>query len=421
MKVIVEHVAAAGGGGPKPRRWWRPGPSRAAGWMLALASAGAVLAASPAATALPLAPASGGTLAGPATRQVLLDQLASVSCPARHWCVAVGVAQDGRTGQQMMLAERWNGLSWSVMPLPTPTSGALAGVSCTSARACTAVGMSSIGPLAERWNGHRWHTQPIVTADSGGVPLAGVSCGGKASCTAVGYAGSLGVTARTLAARWDGHTWALQPTPPIGDPGSDLFSVSCPSASVCTAVGDFLGQSDEGPGSSPLAMRWQAGGWSIQPTPDSGAATGNVTTGLTGVSCPVAGACTAVGESVFGGPLVVHWDGTTWRRQQIPGAKTLPPLTAVSCPAATACTAVGGHFTPIRGVAEHWNGIRWTRQFPRLPTGANAIGLAAVSCSSARHCTAAGVTATSRGWKTLAERWNGRHWAIQATPNPAPA
>ena len=63
------------------------------------------------------------------------------------------------------LAERWNGSSWSVQPTANPggINPELVDVSCTSARACTAVGsagnggdVSGIGALAERWNGTSW-------------------------------------------------------------------------------------------------------------------------------------------------------------------------------------------------------------------------------------------------------------------------
>lgn len=79
--------------------------------------------------------------------------------------------------------------------------------------------------------------------------------------------GDVGFTSSTLVEHWNGTTWAIQSVPPIGDPGSDLTGVSCPLASVCTAAGYFQGQSDEGPGSAPLAMRWHDGRWAIQPTP----------------------------------------------------------------------------------------------------------------------------------------------------------
>jgi hypothetical protein len=54
-----------------------------------------------------------------------------------------------------------------------------------------------------------------------------VSCGSATSCTAIG---------QNLAEHWDGNTWTVQPTP-SRNPFNDLVSVSCPTATSCTAVG----------------------------------------------------------------------------------------------------------------------------------------------------------------------------------------
>jgi hypothetical protein len=92
----------------------------------------------------------------------------------------------------------------------------------------------------------------------------------------------------------------------------------------------------------------------------------------------------------------------------------------MSCSSATACTAVGGIFAPAQGLVERWDGRTWSPQHLRLPADANGIATAAVSCPAATACTAVGFAATSHGWLTLAERWNGRSWTVQTTPSPNP-
>lgn len=362
----------------------------------------------------------------------LEDQFLAVSCPVRQACVAVGTTLRGKgTAPQTLLAERWNGRTWSVTypALPAGANGGeLTGVSCTSASACTAVGafFTSTGPgnpLAERWNGHRWAIQHTPSSGRGAIPFAGVSCVSATSCTAVGFYdfGATGTEQVTLVEHWDGRVWAEQPTPPIGNPGSALEGVSCPTAGTCTAAGSYLGQSDEGPGSAPLAMRGHSGIWAIQPTPIN-SATGNVTAGLTGVSCPTLKVCTAVGVNVHGGPLVLRWEGGKWQRQQVTGAASVPELAGVSCPSSTACMAVAvptGVHAPGRG--ERWNGRSWLSSTVPVPRGGRGVELAGVSCSSPVHCTAVGSYGTSRAGLTLAERWNGHSWTPQPTPNPVPA
>lgn len=268
----------------------------------------------------------------------------------------------------------------------------------------------------ERWNGSKWSIQPTPSPGNEGIPFAAVSCGSATSCTVVGYYdfGALGFTSSTLAEHWDGHSWSTQSLPPAGNPGGDLSSISC-RRPACTAAGYYNGQSDEGPGTAPLALRWNGTAWAVQPTP--GDATQNETSGLTGVSCPSARACTAVGVSDSGGPLLLHWNGATWRSQPVAGNYALNyALNAVSCPSAAACMAIGS------SAAARWNGRRWASQRIRVPSGAHGLSLSAVSCSSARRCTAVGfknmTVSLVKDILTVAERWNGHNWTPQPTRNP---
>jgi hypothetical protein len=64
---------------------------------------------------------------------------------------------------------------------------------------------------------------------------------------------------RTLAERWNGRRWTLQPTPKLPGFNAELTSLSCPSSSDCTATGsdetirwrlDLLVNNVGGPGPS---------------------------------------------------------------------------------------------------------------------------------------------------------------------------
>jgi hypothetical protein len=363
------------------------------------------------------APAVAGAsaMARPATAASPADNFLAVSCPARRMCLAVGIAD---TASPSLLAERWTGRRWAVMHPALPagaTSGGLTAVSCSWRRACTAVGYDYVpsagaGPLAERWNGRRWALQSIPGAGNEGIPLAGVSCPAKRSCTAVGQANYDPVTGAVspLAEHWNGARWAIRPTPRIGNPGSQLSGVSCSSSSLCTAVGDFEGQDDEGPGAAPLALRWSAARWAVQPTPGAASATENDYSELGGVSCTAASACIAVGYNLYSQALALRWNGTRWASQKVTG----PQLTAVSCASASRCIAVSDS-----SFAERLHGRTWTLQKLRKPAGAHSIFLTGVSCSSASECTAVGYSQFT-SLRTLAERWNGHRWAVQATPSP---
>jgi hypothetical protein len=418
MNAITRH---GGTRGAQPGWLARHAPARRSAGAAVAVAAGLALLVPSAAWAAPAA--AGVSRAGHASRPSVTIQFLGVSCPTTHMCAAVG----GASTDGPAWAEVAKGSRWSVTPVPLPagaTGGGLAAVSCTAADACTAVGFysfapSGTAPLAERWNGRRWAVQPTPSpeGESGAIPFNAVSCASATSCTAVGYYdfGDISFTDSSLVEHWDGTSWAIQPTPPIGDPGSDLTGVSCPAVSACTAAGYYLGQSDEGPGSSPLAMGWQGTDWVIQHTPGAVYATGNSIVGLAAISCPSASACTAVGGNYDENPYVLHWNGTHWRTQAVSGGSTLNEMTGVSCPSATACTAVAG------GVADRWDGHTWSVQQLRSPGGAHGIDVNEVSCPSLVRCTAVGWASFSRGQLPLVEHWNGRHWSLQTAQIPPAA
>jgi len=95
--------------------------------------------------------------------------------------------------------------------------------------------------LAERWNGTSWAVQPTPNLTGATQSeLSGVSCASTRACSAVGYYYNSSGDLVTLAERWNGTSWAVQPTPnPTGAMQSELWGVSCPSASACSAVGYY--------------------------------------------------------------------------------------------------------------------------------------------------------------------------------------
>jgi hypothetical protein len=75
--------------------------------------------------------------------------------------------------------------------------------------------------------------------------LNSVSCTSPRACSAVGVdAASDFAPPGGFAETWDGTRWRLQDTPlPPGTVLSELFTVSCPAPGACTAVGTVSGQS----------------------------------------------------------------------------------------------------------------------------------------------------------------------------------
>jgi hypothetical protein len=226
------------------------------------------------------------------------SDLSAVSCSSRDSCTAVGYYVDSAR-DTVTLAEVWNGTSWTVEPTPDPdgaTTSGLSSVSCTAADSCEAVGYSlnssGVGvTLAEVWDGTTWTMQTTPNPEGAvrGSFLQGVSCSTANSCTADGYDTNSSDVESTLAEHWDGSTWAIETTPDPGGAGeSDLSSVSCTPAGVCTAVGF---NTDSSGNTVTLAESKVGSSWKVQPTPNP---TGAPVSELLGVSCTV-GACHAIG------------------------------------------------------------------------------------------------------------------------------
>ena len=344
--------------------------------------------------------------------------------------VTAGAAQASQPGPA-------TGSGWKVESTPNQNRDSaginvLSAVSCTSGRACTVVGshaasLSSTGfPLAARWNGTRWQIQRTILpagAKSGG--LAGVSCPSATACTAVGSTpGKTADTSANLAEVWNGRSWRVQAVPaPKGSTSSGLFGVSCTSPNACTAVGNYSTAAGR---VLALAERWNGARWAIQPVPRP---LGAASERFSGVSCAEARACTAVGYQTGGSagtrPVAKAWNGTRWHSQTVP----LPPaspggiLAAVSCTSPRACTATGANFSNTGPtLAVRWDGARWRVQptpTPNFTTSHQQPELNSVSCASATACTATGAYAPGGHSAYFLEAWNGRSWRLVTAPHPA--
>lgn len=371
--------------------------------------------------------------ATPGPKGATATRLSGVSCTSASACTAVGGYTSG-TGAGGTLAEHWNGRKWKMQKVPSPAGAALSDlgtVSCTSDTMCIAVGsyttnvigaVGPISPLAERWNGSKWtiHSPPVPPAGTT-YNLSSVSCTSKRACIAVGYYTSP-TGAGALAALWDGVHWTIQTTPkPDGATSSFLSGVSCTSATACTAVGSYNTVKGD---SGTLAESWDGTNWTIQTTPNPVDAND---TGLSAVSCTSAAACISLGTyaspaAQTGGTVAEGWDGTSWTIQTPPDsiASTTGTPLGVSC-ASAVCTAVGSYANSAgiaATLAERWDGRNWTVQGTPNPAGATSNYLSAVSCPSAAACTAVGSYAPGSGKSVmLAERYSDSpRWTRRARP-----
>jgi hypothetical protein len=176
--------------------------------------------------------------------------LKAVSCTTTEACTAVGYYYD-TAGEDLPLAERWNGTTWTVQEPPAPSATAtqpfvylqLSGVSCVSATSCTAVGnfynaSKETLPFAESWNGTTWTAAelPLPHGLHELWALSGVSCTAPTACTAVGY----GV--ESVAESWNGVAWSAEVLPEVEETRALVDAVSCTTTPTCVAVGYFSEQ-----------------------------------------------------------------------------------------------------------------------------------------------------------------------------------
>jgi hypothetical protein len=167
--------------------------------------------------------------------------------------------------------------------------------------------------------------------------------------------------------------------------------------------------------------------WTIQPTPNPASCMQGCQ--LEGVACPSASDCVAVGFT--GDPrntgkastLVEVRNGSQWTVQPSPNpaGSSDSELYAVACPSLTHCVAVGtannrGKYLTL---VEVWNGSHWTVQPSPNPAGSSDSELYAMACPSLTHCVAVGTANNRSKYLTLVEVWNGSQWTIQTSPNRA--
>jgi hypothetical protein len=183
---------------------------------------------------------------------------------------------------------------------------------------------------------------PPASGDAFGPPLSGISCPTDSLCVAVGGLDTLAFSQAPTgpAANWH----VIHPSYPVGPgktcvegephcptPGGRLQAVSCASQSLCVAVSyeGFVYASTEPTGG--------AGAWT--PTVIN---EGDGATHLTAVSCPSPALCVAVSggsNNSNGGKVLTSTDPTSGRWQTTPLSSSLD-LRGVSCGTPSLCVAV---------------------------------------------------------------------------------
>lgn len=287
------------------------------------------------------------------------DNLASVSCLNASSCFAFGTLYGNslqNTGT--VLSTSNGGNTW------TSTLSGFAGYlysgSCSNVTSCVAVGYdftNNVAVILATTNaGGTWAQQTSGTRNS----LYSISCASTQMCTAAGFIGTIDQTAN------GGSTWILYGNPLVNN--SVLNGLSCPSSTVCYAVGFAF----TGNGNVAIIKTVDGGNtWTVQ---DSG-----VPGYLWGIACPSVTVCYTVGAS---GQILATIDGgVTWVQQAGNNATT---LYRIACPSTTVCYAAGG-YNPGVLLATTNGGATWVTQ----NTGSTYF-LHGITCTTTTACLTVG-------------------------------
>ncbi|HEY2639946.1 MAG TPA: hypothetical protein VGI66_08685 [Streptosporangiaceae bacterium] len=267
--------------------------------------------------------------------------------------------------------------------------------------------------------------------------LGGVWCETATSCWAVGGYGKANGAIVNQALYWNGRKWSLtHAANPAGTRPADnnlLTNVSCASRQTCWAVGEEFGYS--GPVVAE-ALRWTGTRWSAVHIPRPVGLAHDGVYLLSGISCPAPGECWAVGGYVngqHGVNQILRWNGTRWSEVPVPNpggsaSSAFSGLSAVTCASTRNCWAVGGYSVLHprrvgRSQALHWNGRRWALvATPQLGGATNVSNfLASASCIAPDNCWAVGdyLTAFATGAsRSQTLHWNGTKWSAVSVPQP---
>jgi hypothetical protein len=268
-------------------------------------------------------------LAVPLPKATTASILQGVSCATARDCVAVGIA-GGRTaafGKEgiVTIVETWNGSRWSERTLSAPGKALLlSNVSCSPARYCMLAGDAvnanyDLSLYLASWNGKKIAAMKPPALDATYLESSmGLSCASRSSCALVGTVQHLGSGFTTAVAEiWNGATWRPASVRwPQGTLSSELLGVSCYAAGRCVAAGDFApaaGASfDDTDYATAVSIDGAAG--ALQPVP---VAASSSYSALSGVSCPTARSCVAIGvaQSASGAWALISktWNGRAWK------------------------------------------------------------------------------------------------------------
>jgi subtilisin family serine protease len=249
-----------------------------------------------------------------------------------------------------------------------------------------------------------WSLQSVPNPElSSRSRLEDVSCPSSTMCMAVGNDLSAG---KGVIEVWNGSKWTI-----VSSSAAELQAVFCFTANSCIALTKNEAKR--------LALFTFGGAWFTEvkslPTPE-----GATEVRVKDVSCTAESACTVVGRYYAGSykPYVTRWNGSTWSLQSGPNpseGNASEAMLSVSCASSSFCMATGK--AGSKPYVARWNGSEWSLLSAPNPAGGSGGALASVSCPTTAACVAVGSYSSSTT-KALTEHWDGSSWSVVSNPSP---
>lgn len=337
----------------------------------------------------------------------------ALACPSTRHCVAVSGAAVAPVSAHVATSDD-GGKRWSLGRLPAGVLGITA-LSCPTLRHCLAIAevpapralssqVADVAAFASSDDGgYRWRLDVLKAPPD---TLDALSCPSASICFAVGAtAGASGLVQHDVVVKTTdgGAEWSVEripafpPEPPLGASGSSFAGGGLTSIS-CFSVRHCVSGGPAGVLETNDGTDWRV--FATTPGPGHGGtlADGILVNQLQLLVCPTPSRCIGALTNNNGLALLhVSTDGgRVWQRATSPA--TFVP-SDITCPAISECLAAG---SDVHGgaVLESFDGGRRWSAAP-LPTngGASVAGVpsasyTSVSCSAPNHCVALGVGAT---------------------------
>jgi len=217
-----------------------------------------------------------------------------------------------------------------------------------------------------------------------------------------------------LVEHWDGTTWTVMPTPHPNLPISLLDGIAASASNDIWAVGY---EKDLVSGYQILIEHWDGNAWTIvQDATSIG--------WLTSVAAVAPDNVWAVGSTDYiGKGLILHWNGSTWRRTVLPDPIFLRDVTVVSDNDVWVVGQLSHDGDGDYTYAAHFDGSMWSQVSTPSPLQRHSIDqnwLTSVTALAADNIWAVGIMRDPDFGildRTLVEHWDGSVWAVVTTPH----